>query len=84
MEPINRSFEILNIDGTKNEEVTRFTPLELKINKQIKKIDIVIIDLNSTDIFLGYDWLVKHNSEVNWDKGTIQFMGCLREYKTQY
>ena len=84
MEPMNRSFEVFNADGTKNEEVMRFTPLELKINKQIEKIDTVIIDLNSTDIFLGYNWLVKHNPEVNWDKGTVQFMGCLKECKTQY
>jgi len=27
--------------------------------------------LNSTDIFLEYDWIVKHNTEVNWNKGII-------------
>jgi len=41
----------------------RFVPLKLKINKQ--KTDTVVIDLNSTDIFLGYNWLVKYNLEVN-------------------
>ena len=25
------------------------------------------------DMLLGYDWLVKHNLEVNWNKDTIQF-----------
>ena len=36
------------------------------------------------DIFLGYDWLVKHNPEVNWEKGIIQFMKCLRICRTKY
>ena len=29
---------------------------------------MVVTDLNGIDIFLEHDWLVKHNSEVNWDK----------------
>ena len=62
-ELINRLFKVFNIDGTKNEEVMRFVPLKLKINKQ--KTDTVVINLNSTDIFLGYNWLVKYNLEVN-------------------
>ena len=32
-------------------------------------------------MFLGYDWLVKYNLEVNWNKGIIQFTRCLKEYK---
>ena len=31
------------------------------------------MDLDGTDMFLGYDWLVKHNPEVNQKNGTIQF-----------
>ena len=31
-EPIDRSFKVFNVDGTKNEEVTRFTLLEVEIN----------------------------------------------------
>jgi len=29
------------------------------------------MDLNGIDMFLGYDWLVKHNSEVNWNTEII-------------
>jgi len=32
------------------------------------------MDLNRTDMFLGHDWLVKHNPEVNWKNRTIKFM----------
>ena len=35
-------------------------------------------------MFLKHNWLVKHKPEVNWDKKTIQFMRCLKTYKTRY
>jgi len=28
------------------------------------------------DIFLGHDWLVKHNPEINWKNKTIKFTRC--------
>jgi len=31
------------------------------------------MDLDGTDMFLGHDWLVKHNPKVNWKNGTIRF-----------
>ena len=37
------------------------------------------MDLNGTDIFLGHDWLVKHNPEVNCINGTIKFMRLFPE-----
>ena len=64
-EPIDKSFKVFNVDRTKNGEVTRFTLLKLEINRHIKKINVVVINLNSMNMFLGYDWLVKHNPEVN-------------------
>jgi len=58
--------------------------LELEINGHTERIDTTVMDLNGIDIFLGYNWLVKHNPEVNWNIGTIQFTKYLREYKTQH
>ena len=55
MEPINRSFEVFNADGTKNEEVTRFASLKVEINGHKEQIDTAVTDLNGTDMFLGYD-----------------------------
>jgi len=71
---INFSFEIFNINETKNREVTKIALLEIKINEHKKQLEAAIIDLNSMDMFLGYDWLVKHNPEVNWKNRTIKFM----------
>jgi len=63
---INFSFEVFNIDGTKNREVTKVAPLEVKINRYKEQLKAAVIDLNGIDIFLGHNWLVKHNPEVNW------------------
>ena len=59
------SFEVFNADRTKNGEVTKIAPLEIEINKHKEQLGAVITDLNRMDMFLGHDWLVKYNSEVN-------------------
>ena len=76
MKPINFSFEVFNTDRTKNGEVTRVAPLEIKINSHKEQLEAAITDLDGTDMFLGHDWLVKHNPEVNWKNGTIRLTRC--------
>ena len=62
---IDFSFEMFNTDGTKNREVTNVAPLEIEINRHKETLEAAVIDLDGTDMFLGHDWLVKHNPEVN-------------------
>ena len=73
---INFSFKVFNADGTKNGEVTKVASLEIKINGHKETLEAVVTDLDGTDMFLGHDWLVKHNPEVNWRNGTIKFTKC--------
>ena len=73
---INFSFEVFNTDRTKNREVTKVTPLEIKINGHKETLEAAVTDLNRTDMFLDHDWLVKHNPEVNWKNSTIKFTRC--------
>ena len=81
---MDRSFEVFNVDGTKNREVIQYTLLEVKINRHKEQINIVVTDLNDTDMFLEYNWLVKYNPEVNWNTETIQFTRCPRNCRTQH
>ena len=74
--PINFPFEVFNADRTKNGEVTKITSLEIEINRHKEKLEVVVMDLDGTDMFLGHDWLVKHNPEVNWKNSTIKFTRC--------
>ena len=73
---INFSFEVFNVDRTKNREVTRVVPLEIEINSHKEQLEVAITDLNEMDMFLGYDWLVKYNLEVNQENRTIKFTRC--------
>ena len=77
---IDFSFEVFNTDRTKNREVTKVAPLEIKINNHKEKLEAAVTDLDETDMFLGHDWLVKHNSEVNWKNSTIKFTRCPGNY----
>ena len=56
----------------------------MKINGHKEQIDIAVMDLNSTDMFLGYDWFVKHNPEVDWSKETMWFIRCPRTCRTNH
>ena len=76
MKNIDFSFEVFNTDGTKNGEVTKVAPLEVEINGHKETLEAVVTDLDGMDMFLGHDWLVKHNPEVNWKNGTIKFTRC--------
>ena len=44
--PLNFSFKVFNADGTKNREVTRVAPLEIKVNGYKEQLEAVIMDLN--------------------------------------
>ena len=57
-------------------EMTKIVPLEVEINGHKETLEAVVMDLDRTDMFLGHDWLVKHNPEVNWKNRTIKFMRC--------
>ena len=55
MKLINFSFEVFNASRTKKEEMTRVVPLEIEVNSHKKQLKAAIMDLNRTDMFLGYD-----------------------------
>ena len=82
IELIDKLFKIFNTNRIKNREVMRYTLLELGINRYTEEINITVTDLNNIDIFLGYDQLVKHNLEVDWNKEIIQFIRYPKKYKT--
>ena len=84
MKPINFAFKVFNSDRMKNGELTKVTSLEIKINGHKEQLDVVVTDLDGTDMFLGHDWLVKHNPEVNWKNSTTWFTRCPGQYTMKY
>jgi len=39
--------------------------LEIKVNGYKEQLEAAVTDLNRMEMFLGHDWLVKYNPEVN-------------------
>ena len=74
----------IGIDEQLVKKVTSFALLKLETNRHMENIDIVVTNLNGIDMLLWYDWLIKHNPEVNWDKGTIWFVRCPKKCKIQH
>ena len=58
---------VYNADSTlnKNRSIKKFTTLQLAINDHYKCIDLAIIELENTDLFLGYNWLKIHNPSID-------------------
>ena len=77
---IDFSFKVFNTDGTKNGEVTKVALLGIEIDRHTEQLKAAVTDLDGTDMFLSYDWLVKYNPEVNWKNRMIWFTRCSGHY----
>ena len=58
---------IYNADGTlnKNGSIKEFATLQLAINDYYEHINLTVIELGDTDLFLEYDWLKIHNPSID-------------------
>jgi predicted aspartyl protease len=77
-ELITVPFNVFNADGTKSGEamISEYIPMELSTNGHMEQVEAVVADIKGTDIYLGHNWLVKHNQKINWKEGIIQFSNC--------
>jgi hypothetical protein len=48
----------------------------MNINGHEENIEAVVTQLDSADIFVAFDWLMKHNPTINWESGTVKFNRC--------
>ena len=64
-----------NANGTpsRKEPITKFINLDLNIEGHQENINAVVAELDSADIFIGHDWLTKHNPEIDWKSGILEF-----------
>jgi hypothetical protein len=69
---------------SRNKPITDFVQIKMNIDGHKENIDSVVTQLDSADIFIGYDWLTKHNLTINWENSIIKFTRCPPEYKTQH
>ena len=76
---------VYNIDSTlnKNRSIKEFAILQLAINDYYKCIDLVVIELEDTNLFLGYSWLKIHNLSIDWVNAILFFNCCSKTYGYQ-
>ncbi len=69
---------VYNANGTCNQggDITEFVELSMTIGEHCERIDLAVTNLGKKDIYLGHNWLKRHNPSVNWERSTIIFGHC--------
>lgn len=74
-----RPITVSNVDGTLNRDGPIEQVVDLRVITDNEHEDVFTFAVTNTgdvDIILGYEWLKKHNPEVDWAKGTLAFTRC--------
>ncbi|SJL15452.1 uncharacterized protein ARMOST_18950 [Armillaria ostoyae] len=76
---------VYNADGTRNKggDITEYVEVRLTIGNHEERIDLAVTDLGAKDLYLGHDWLKRHNPVINWETGTVIF-GCCQCVKNPF
>ena len=46
------------------------------IQDHVERIQFAVSNLGEADVFIGYEWLKKHNPDVDWKASTLFFTQC--------
>jgi hypothetical protein len=64
--------------------IKEFAKLTLETRGHKKELEAVVTGLNKTDMFMGHDWLTKHNPVIDWEQGEIRFECCPPDCRTNH
>ncbi|KAF8659269.1 hypothetical protein AX16_001867 [Volvariella volvacea WC 439] len=48
----------------------------MQIGNHRETINLAVVNLRSTNIFIGFEWLIKHNPMINWQTSDIFLERC--------
>jgi len=67
-----------NADGLTNKDgsITEVVEINMTIGDHQELIQLSVTNLGNHDLFLGYDWLQKHNPTINWKDSSINLQSC--------
>jgi hypothetical protein len=85
MERLPRPIPVYNADGTHNEggPINHTVTLRVRIKDHIEVFPFAVTNTGKTDLIVGFNWLQKHNPQVNWKTGDITFDRCPLECGVQ-
>lgn len=77
---LSKPLPAYNADGTPNEggTVTHYVRITLRLKGHEENLILPITTLSRQDIFLGLDWLGKHNPTIDWATKKIAFPNGIR------
>ena len=72
---LNRPVTARNVDGTVNKAgtITSYVDLPLKVDGRTVNTQLLITELGSQRIILGFPWLREHNPDINWQTGEFKW-----------
>jgi len=67
-----------NANGSTNRDrsVKEVAEMNMTIGNYQELIQLSVTNLGNHDLFLGYDWLQKHNLTINWKDSSISLQNC--------
>jgi Retroviral aspartyl protease len=65
--------EVFNVDGTPNKwgTITKYTRLDLTINRQMRTHNLLVTGLGKQKVILGYLWFKQTTLDINWKECTL-------------
>lgn len=57
---------LVNADKSMNKRITHVVQLNVKLGPHVEEMVFAIANLGKAGAFLGFDWLEKHNPNINW------------------
>src|SRR6202790_2095695 len=76
---LEHPIRVLNADGTDNKDGQIMEMIEIRMRigeRHVENIHFAVPSFIDHDIFLGYDWLIQHNPEVDWENKHIKLSRC--------
>ncbi|EGN95322.1 hypothetical protein SERLA73DRAFT_17679, partial [Serpula lacrymans var. lacrymans S7.3] len=70
---IPRPIPVYNVDGTLNRDgsIKEFVELLVEINNHAKRLQLAVTNLGTDRMFLGHEWLKKHNPTIDWNSSKL-------------
>jgi Retroviral aspartyl protease len=74
----DRPIPVFNADGGRNKlgDITGYVDLEMSIRDHKEIMQLHATSLGQERIFIGHDWLRKHNPDINWESGEVSMSQC--------
>jgi hypothetical protein len=81
MKELDSAIMARNADRTPNTKgrITHYIELIMSLGSHRERQKFLITGLGKARLFISYDWLFKHNPEINWRDQKIAFSRCPEE-----